>query len=519
MYKRIPKEFISDIIDRVNIIDYVSQFATLKRVGQRGEQVAKCPLPSHKDDTPSFYVNEHKQTYKCHGCGSGGGIVDFIKDYHGHEFVPAIEEIADFLGVKIPYESRGSNDKNFISYSDIYKQIYLSAQSLAFEIDQVPDGICEKTIAESGIIPVKPSTIRNVAKRLLKDQKELADNVLSNLPDKDETFFMLPIKTQFSESIESLYLFNGDFATQLPSKPTKSYNKLVYNSHRFSKDKPKSGIYVFPSPDVALHFQNSFTEDAAVIASVDSSNSISKKVFKTFENEDGFLSADNLVFVLDITAPTLTPTLEHLLRISAKYAARTSFHFYDKKPNRHGEYSELTYIDAFVTLCEEKSSALDLNSDECQAKFAKYIEYLLGGDEISSNINNYIREKAYETVGRPDLLSQHYNRHYTKPSSHVLYESLAVPDSSLKDIKKLISDLVVDSMDLSPEDFREEIKTIKSKFTNDEPELLSLCLNKLNLLSYKSSFIKMDMFIDELTAEERKAYMEPRDDDYEAFKI
>ena len=65
-----------------------------------------------------FYVNQHKQTYVCHGCGSGGGIVTFLGDMHGYEFFPTIEELADFMSLQIPYES--SQKGNFISYSDIY---------------------------------------------------------------------------------------------------------------------------------------------------------------------------------------------------------------------------------------------------------------------------------------------------------------------------------------------------------------------------------------------------------------
>lgn len=518
MYKRIPKEFISDVIDRVNIVDYISQYATLKRVGQKGEQSAKCPLPKHKDDTPSFYVNEHKQTYKCHGCGAGGGIIDFIKEYHGMDFVKAIEEIADFLNLTVPYETNGKKT-DFFSYSDIYKQIYNSAQSLAFEHAAEPSRLAHETVVESGIVPVKIKTIKNVVSRALKDKPDYAANILANLPDDEATYFMLPVKTQFSETIECLYLFNEQASTYLPSKPAKSYNKLVYNSHRFSKDTPKKAISVFSAPVSALEFQNRLGTDTAVIASIDSPQSLSKKVFSPFVDDTGFLKSDELIFNLNILAPDLTSQLEHYLRLSVDFAARTSFHFFEGSPKHDMEFDSLNYTDAFSTLCEEKCSAIDMNDESGRASFAKYVEFLLGGNELSSNVTNFLRETAYQIIERPELLKEHLNRHYTKPSSHVKYENLAVPDTSLKDIKNVVNSIISDSMDSSPEEIRDKLKQLKSNLNGSEPELLKICLDKLNFLSYKSSFIKVESFLDDLNEEEKKAYMEPKDSFEDSFKI
>lgn len=41
----------------------------LKKAGRQWRGL--CPL--HKEDTPSFYVDEAKQAFYCQGCGAGGG--------------------------------------------------------------------------------------------------------------------------------------------------------------------------------------------------------------------------------------------------------------------------------------------------------------------------------------------------------------------------------------------------------------------------------------------------------------
>lgn len=507
MYKRIPKDFISDVIDRINIVDYVSQYAHLKPVGQRGEKSAKCPLPGHKDDTPSFYVNEAKQTFKCHGCGAGGGIVDFIKEYHGHEFVKTIEEIADFLGVKIPYESNERKD-GYVSYQEIYQVIYNSAQTLCIGNDDKPSGLSDELVAEVGIIPMKPSVVVNVCKIKLKDKPELANNILENLPRDDESYFVLPIRTQFSETIECLYLFNDAKSAYLPSRPSKSYNKLIYNSHRYSKSIPKKSIHVFPDPLTALFFQSQLSDESAVIATVDGPEHLSAKVFQPFTNIDGFLESDELIFSVDISQDRIKPLLEQYLRISSPFAARTSFHFYDGKPAPSKSYDILSYTDMFTALCEEHVEDASLDEEVNKASLAKYIEYLMGGKNISSNLNDYLRSVTYDAVGRPDLLKEHYKREYTKPSSNVVYESLAVSVDKLTEIKSTVNDIIIESMDVTPEDIREKIKHLKGEGTSNQ-DLYNACLDKLNLLSYKTTSIKMESFLDNLSDEEKAAYMTP----------
>ena len=38
----------------------------------------KCPLPTHQDDTPSFYLYTDTQTFYCFGCGEWGDAVSLV---------------------------------------------------------------------------------------------------------------------------------------------------------------------------------------------------------------------------------------------------------------------------------------------------------------------------------------------------------------------------------------------------------------------------------------------------------
>lgn len=101
MAGKIPRSFIDDLLVRVDIVDLIDAYVPLKKAGS--SYVARCPF--HTEKTPSFAVTRNKQLYHCFGCGVGGNAISFVMDYSHLNFVEAIEDLADFVGVQVPRES------------------------------------------------------------------------------------------------------------------------------------------------------------------------------------------------------------------------------------------------------------------------------------------------------------------------------------------------------------------------------------------------------------------------------
>ena len=101
MAGRIPQSFINDMLARVDIVDVIERRITLKKTGKNYS--ACCPF--HNEKTPSFSVSPDKQFYYCFGCGVSGNALTFIMEYEGQEFVAAIEDLAQSMGLEIPRES------------------------------------------------------------------------------------------------------------------------------------------------------------------------------------------------------------------------------------------------------------------------------------------------------------------------------------------------------------------------------------------------------------------------------
>ena len=68
------EELVTQIKDRLDILDVVSQQVILKKNGSH--YWGLCPF--HKEKTPSFSVNPALGIYKCFGCGAGGDAITFI---------------------------------------------------------------------------------------------------------------------------------------------------------------------------------------------------------------------------------------------------------------------------------------------------------------------------------------------------------------------------------------------------------------------------------------------------------
>ncbi|TCK06289.1 DNA primase [Phorcysia thermohydrogeniphila] len=98
MGRKIPHSFIQELLSRVDIVDIVSHYLSLKQVGRNF--TALCPF--HPEKTPSFVVSPEKQIFKCFGCGIGGNAITFVEKYENLSFVEAVKRVAELAGIEIP---------------------------------------------------------------------------------------------------------------------------------------------------------------------------------------------------------------------------------------------------------------------------------------------------------------------------------------------------------------------------------------------------------------------------------
>lgn len=81
-----------------DIVDIIGAHVPLKRNGAN----FVCLCPFHKEKSPSFNVNPSRQIFRCFGCGKGGDVFTFVKEYENLDFMDAVRRLAE--RARIPLE-------------------------------------------------------------------------------------------------------------------------------------------------------------------------------------------------------------------------------------------------------------------------------------------------------------------------------------------------------------------------------------------------------------------------------
>ena len=93
----IDNSIIQEIKERLDIVEVVSDFISLKKSGSNYK--ALSPFTSEK--TPSFFVSPSKQIFKCFSTGKGGDAIEFLREVDSMTYIEAIKYLGEKYGVEI----------------------------------------------------------------------------------------------------------------------------------------------------------------------------------------------------------------------------------------------------------------------------------------------------------------------------------------------------------------------------------------------------------------------------------
>lgn len=117
MAGRFPTAWMDDFYSRVDIVQVVSAYVSLKKNGSR--YWGLCPF--HHEKTPSFSVNGEQNLYYCFGCKAGGNVVQFVEEMEHLTYREAVEYLAKQIHMPIPetqedpdYERRRSQRERLL---------------------------------------------------------------------------------------------------------------------------------------------------------------------------------------------------------------------------------------------------------------------------------------------------------------------------------------------------------------------------------------------------------------------
>ncbi|WP_425391014.1 DNA primase [Ekhidna sp.] len=93
---------IEEIKNRIDIVEVVEDFVTLKRSGSS----YKALSPFTNEKTPSFYVVPSKGIFKDFSSGKGGDAITFVMEVDGLSYVEALKYLAGKYGIEVKEEEQ-----------------------------------------------------------------------------------------------------------------------------------------------------------------------------------------------------------------------------------------------------------------------------------------------------------------------------------------------------------------------------------------------------------------------------
>ncbi|HEY2328487.1 MAG TPA: DNA primase [Verrucomicrobiae bacterium] len=105
-----------------DIVDVIGSYVPLKKNG--ANFTALCPF--HKEKSPSFNVNPHKQIFHCFGCHKGGDVFTFVKEYENIGFMDAVRRLAERAKIPLEFENTpGAQESRHLKDQllDIHEQL------------------------------------------------------------------------------------------------------------------------------------------------------------------------------------------------------------------------------------------------------------------------------------------------------------------------------------------------------------------------------------------------------------
>ena len=122
---------IDDIRAKLDIAEVVAPYVTLQQSGR----TLKANCPFHTERTPSFVVNQERQSWRCFGaCATGGDMFGFVMKAENMEFGDALRTLARRAGVELSQgRDRAASNRTYSVNNaavDYYKRVLASEAGL-----------------------------------------------------------------------------------------------------------------------------------------------------------------------------------------------------------------------------------------------------------------------------------------------------------------------------------------------------------------------------------------------------
>ena len=237
----IEDKVIQEIKDRLDIVEVVGDFVSLKKSGSS----YKALSPFTTEKTPSFFVSPSKQIFKCFSTGKGGDAIEFLKEVDSMTYIEAIKYLGEKYGVEI-----NESESNYV--------VNTEKESLLIVLNKTKEFFKENLNTSDGkSIAISYFDHRNISKEMV----EMFD--LGYSLDKWDSLYNHLIKNQFEDN----QIINAGLILENNNKKYDRFrNRIIFPIHNLSgkviafgariiKDEKNQPKYI-NSPETSLYIKS-----------------------------------------------------------------------------------------------------------------------------------------------------------------------------------------------------------------------------------------------------------------------
>ena len=237
----IEDKVIQEIKDRLDIVEVVGDFVSLKKSGSS----YKALSPFTTEKTPSFFVSPSKQIFKCFSTGKGGDAIEFLKEVDSMTYIEAIKYLGEKYGVEI-----NESESNYV--------VNTEKESLLIVLNKTKEFFKENLNSRDGkSIAISYFDHRNISKEMV-EKFELGYSL-----DKWDSLYNHLIKNQFEDN----QIINAGLILENNNKKYDRFrNRIIFPIHNLSgkviafgariiKDEKNQPKYI-NSPETSLYIKS-----------------------------------------------------------------------------------------------------------------------------------------------------------------------------------------------------------------------------------------------------------------------
>ena len=257
-----------EVLKSSSIVSVIERYIPLRKNG--ANFIACCPF--HSEKSPSFVVSEAKGMFKCFGCGKGGDVISFIKEYEKIDFNEALQRLSELTNIALEYDKAQKVGKspsevlekiNTLAKAELQKRPeiveYLAARGITQEI-------CEKY--DIGLVPSTQELLKHFT------ANELLESNFANEYEKGK--ISIPMRERISIAIRNpqhkvvafvarthpYYNFNKNAPKYINSKESYFYKKAqilyLYSNAKATIQAQKEAFVVEGYIDSILLHENGY---------------------------------------------------------------------------------------------------------------------------------------------------------------------------------------------------------------------------------------------------------------------